>query len=97
MVVDDIDVTLEKVDKLISAESRILDETHIELPARVEHREFLVNIIHYYVRLGENSLVVDDTHQVDQLTFNIGEALVLDLDTSHVQILTKDNHSEPKE
>ena len=81
----------------ISAESRTVDETHIELLGRVEHREFLGNIIRYYVRLGENLLVVDDTHQVDRLTFDIGEAVVLDLDTRHVQILTKDNHSEFKE
>ena len=49
----------------ISAESRTVDETHIELPGRVEHRESLGNIIRYYVRLGDNSLVVDDTHQVE--------------------------------
>lgn len=71
----------------IAAEGSAWGESQVKLPGLVEHREFLGSQIRYFVRVGEHTLVVDDTHRVDQPTFDVGEAVVLGLETGQVRIL----------
>ncbi len=59
----------------------------VEIPGVIEHREFLGNLIRYSVSAGAHTLLVDDTHQKGRPTFELGAAVVLGLETSHVRIL----------
>ncbi len=72
----------------IAAEGSAKGESRVELIGKVEHREFLGSQIRYSVRVGDHTLVVDDTHQVDRPTFDVGEAVVLGLETGQVRILS---------
>ncbi len=71
----------------IGAESEPSNGDRERLTGEVEHREFLGSLIRYSVRVGQHALVVDDTHQVGQSTFEVGESVVLGLETKQVRIL----------
>ena len=71
----------------IAAEGSAEGESQVKLTGKVEHREFLGGQIRYSVLVGEHTLVVEDKHQVDRPTFDVGEAVMLGLETGKVQIL----------
>ena len=58
-----------------------------KLSGRIQHREFLGNIIRYVVRVGEQSLLVDDTHQTGHGAFEIGTDVALYLAKDQVRLL----------
>ncbi|GBF27760.1 spermidine/putrescine import ATP-binding protein PotA [bacterium MnTg02] len=64
-------------------------EDALKISGKVEHREFLGSLFRYSVRVGENMLLVDDKHHVGRSTFDVGETVMLGLDTKQVRILTK--------
>ncbi|MFQ5764381.1 MAG: ABC transporter ATP-binding protein [Rhodospirillales bacterium] len=62
-------------------------EMAARLSGRVEHREFLGSLVRYTVAVGRHALLVDDSHQAGRRTYDIGEEVVLYLDTKQVQLL----------
>ena len=62
-------------------------ENRSKLSGQVQHREFLGNIIRYAVNVGEQSLLVDDTHQTGHGAFDIGADVALYLSTDQVRLL----------
>ncbi len=55
---------------------------------RVQHREFLGNLLRYTVAVGDNALVVDDPHQSGRRVFAAGDQVTVTLDVNHIRILT---------
>jgi iron(III) transport system ATP-binding protein len=62
-------------------------ENRTKLSGRVQHREFLGNIIRYAVNVGEHSVLVDDTHQAGRGDFDVGADVALYLSTDQVRLL----------
>jgi len=60
----------------------------VKLSGSIEHREFLGSLIRYSVGVGKNALLVDDTHQAGQPTFDVGQTVTLSLDVGQVLILS---------
>ena len=60
---------------------------NIQLSGRVEHREFLGSRIRYSVIVGEQILLVDDTHEANCTTIGVGETVSLQLESDLVRIL----------
>ena len=60
---------------------------NIQLSGRVEHREFLGSRIRYSVIVGEQILLVDDTHEANCTTIEVGETVSLQLESDLVRIL----------
>ena len=58
------------------------------LSGRVQHREFLGSIIRYAVRVGENVILVNDSHQAGRPVFDVGDDVALSLDVDQVRILS---------
>ncbi|MDA1088987.1 MAG: ABC transporter ATP-binding protein [Proteobacteria bacterium] len=58
------------------------------LSGRVEHREFLGNLIRYNVTVGGRSLIVEDSHNAGRPAFSPGDDVALALDTRNIRILT---------
>ncbi|MCH7935895.1 MAG: ABC transporter ATP-binding protein [Proteobacteria bacterium] len=54
---------------------------------QVQHREFLGSIIRYAVRVGENVILVDDSHQAGRPVFDVGDDVALSLAVDQVRIL----------
>ena len=54
------------------------------LSGRVEHREFLGNLIHYTVRTGGRTLLVDDSHQTGRPSYDPGTDVALHLAPEHL-------------
>ncbi|MDH3700120.1 MAG: ABC transporter ATP-binding protein [Alphaproteobacteria bacterium] len=71
----------------ISTERGQPEEGWVEIPGAIEHREFLGGLIRYSVSAGSHTLLVDDTHQKGRPTYEVGDSVVLGLETSHVRIL----------
>jgi len=63
-------------------------EGHIRLTGRIQHREFLGNIIRYAVEHEGRSVLVDDGHEIGGRSFQVKEEISMDLDTSQVRLLT---------
>ena len=57
------------------------------LPGRVQHREFLGNLIRYAIRVGDNVILVDDSHQAGRSVFDVGDDVALRLAVDQVRIL----------
>jgi iron(III) transport system ATP-binding protein len=57
------------------------------LSGEVRHREFLGNLIRYAVGVGDNVILVDDSHSAGRRTFAVGDLVALSLDTEQVRIL----------
>ena len=55
---------------------------------RVQHREFLGNLLRYTVAVGDNALVVDDPHQSGRRVFAAGDQVTVTLDVNHIRVLT---------
>ncbi len=62
-------------------------ENRSKLSGRIQHREFLGNIIRYAVSVGEHSLLVDDTHQTGHGAFDVGSDVALYLAVDQVRLL----------
>ncbi|MFQ5765630.1 MAG: ABC transporter ATP-binding protein [Rhodospirillales bacterium] len=58
------------------------------LKGRVQHREFLGNLIRYAVAVGESVILVDDTHQAGRRAFDVGDPVALGFDVDQVRILS---------
>lgn len=58
-----------------------------KLDGKIEHREFLGNLIRYTVKVGDHSLVVDETHQSGEAAYNAGDKATLQLRKGQVQFL----------
>jgi len=71
----------------IATEPGSSDPDWIELPGKVDHREFLGSLVRYSVSVGAQTLLVDDTHQIGRPTYDIGQPVVLGLETRQVRIL----------
>ena len=61
----------------------------IVLNGRVQHREFLGNILRYSVTIGGDTLLVDDTHHPGRRAFAVGDAVTLGLGVEQVRILER--------
>jgi iron(III) transport system ATP-binding protein len=57
------------------------------LPGRVQHREFLGSLIRYAIRVGDNVILVDDSHQAGRPVFDVGDDVALRLAVDQVRIL----------
>ncbi len=57
------------------------------LAGRVQHREFLGNLIRYSVAVGGHEILVDDSHHAGARTFDVGDDVALDFDTDRIQFL----------
>ena len=57
------------------------------LPGRVQHREFLGSLIRYAIRVGDNVILVDDSHQAGRPVFDVGDDVALRLSVDQVRIL----------
>ncbi len=55
---------------------------------RIQHREFLGSFIRYAVEIGDNVILVDDTHQAGRPVFEIGDSVAMMLDAAQVRVLT---------
>ena len=62
-------------------------ENRSKFSGRVQHKEFLGNIIRYAVSVGEHSLMVDDNHQAGHGTFDVGAEVALYLALDQVRLL----------
>ncbi len=62
-------------------------ESGSKLSGRIQHREFLGNIIRYAVSVGEHSLLVDDIHQTGHGAFDVGADVALYLAADQVSLL----------
>lgn len=60
---------------------------NIQLSGQVEHREFLGSRIRYSVIVGEQILLVDDIHEANCTTIEVGETVSLQLESDLVRIL----------
>jgi iron(III) transport system ATP-binding protein len=60
---------------------------NIQLSGRVEHLEFLGSRIRYSVIVGEQILLVDETHEANCTTIEVGENVSLQLESDLVRIL----------
>ena len=61
----------------------------IILTGRVQHREFLGNLLRYSVAIGEDTLLVDDTHHPGRRAFAVGEEVAVGLSGEQVRILER--------
>ncbi len=61
--------------------------TGTALIGQVQHREFLGNLLRYTVVIGEDQLLVDDTHHPGRRAFAVGDDVVVGLDGEQVRIL----------
>ena len=61
----------------------------IILTGRVQHREFLGNLLRYSVAIGEDTLLVDDTHHPGRRAFAVGDDVVVGLGAEQVRILER--------
>ncbi|MDH3233593.1 MAG: ABC transporter ATP-binding protein [Alphaproteobacteria bacterium] len=57
------------------------------LAGKVEHREFLGNVIRYSVTVGSHNILVDDSHHAGGRIFSAGDHVVMDLDAGRIQVL----------
>ena len=55
----------------------------------VRHREFLGNLIRYAVGVGDNVILVDDSHSAGRRTFAVGDDVALSLNSKQVRVLTE--------
>ena len=55
---------------------------------RIQHREFLGSFIRYAVEVGDNVILVDDTHQAGRPVFEVGDSVAMRLDAEQVRVLT---------
>ncbi len=56
---------------------------------RVGHREFLGNLLRYSVAVGDDMLVVDETHHADGRAFAVGDNVLVGLGVEQVRILKR--------
>jgi iron(III) transport system ATP-binding protein len=63
------------------------NERGAQLEGRVQHREFLGNIIRYAVAVGDHVILVDDSHHAGRQVFEVGDNVALDLDIEQALIL----------
>ena len=61
----------------------------IVLTGRVQHREFLGNLLRYSVAVGEDTLLVDDTHHPGRRAFAVGDDVAVGLRGEQVRILER--------
>ena len=59
----------------------------VVLTGKVQHREFLGNLIRYAVTVGGQIVVVDDSHSAGRKTFEVGDDVALSLDVNQVRVL----------
>ena len=59
------------------------------LSGEVRHREFLGNLIRYAVGVGDNVILVDESHSAGRRTFAVGDQVALSLNAEQVRILTE--------
>ncbi|MBC8259054.1 MAG: ABC transporter ATP-binding protein [SAR324 cluster bacterium] len=71
----------------ITQKKKKLDPTAIQLSGKIEHREFLGSRVRYLVKVGEHLLLVDDTHEANCTTFEIGATASLKLESDMIRIL----------
>ncbi|MGI9387822.1 MAG: ABC transporter ATP-binding protein [Methyloligellaceae bacterium] len=72
----------------IVPDNATVHEGLVKFSGNIEHREFLGNLVRYSVRVGENALLVDDTHQAGRHTYDVGQSVMLGLDIAQVRILS---------
>ena len=63
-------------------------DSRIRIRGRIQHSEFLGNLIRYAVEFDGQDILVDDDHQVGSRSFALGESVDLALDPAQVRILT---------
>ncbi|MBK9360471.1 MAG: ABC transporter ATP-binding protein [Rubrivivax sp.] len=63
------------------------DARHVWMPGTVEASEFLGEFTRYRVRVGSQSLAVDQAHRVGASTLPVGAAVSLGLEPSQVRLL----------
>ena len=68
-------------------ESAAEGDGRVRLGGRIQHREFLGNLIRYAVDVGGKDVLVDDDHQLGGRSFPVGQAVELALDPAQVRIL----------
>ena len=56
---------------------------------RVGHREFLGNLLRYSVAVGDDTLLVDETHHADGRAFAVGDDVLVGLGVEQVRILKR--------
>lgn len=62
-------------------------DSSANLAGKIEHREFLGHLIRYTVKVGEQLLLVDETHQSGEAAYNAGDKVDLSLSKGQVQFL----------
>jgi iron(III) transport system ATP-binding protein len=62
-------------------------EGEVALLGKVEHREFLGNLVRYAVTVGEHLIAVDDSHSAGRKTFKTGDNVALNLAVEQVRVL----------
>ncbi len=55
---------------------------------RIQHRELLGSFIRYAVEVGDNVILVDDTHKAGRTVFEVGDSVAMWLDAEQVRVLT---------
>lgn len=60
----------------------------VYMKGRIQHREFLGNLIRYGIAINGKDILVDDGHQVGTRSFQLGDEVELALDPTQTQILT---------
>jgi iron(III) transport system ATP-binding protein len=58
------------------------------LPGRVQHREFLGNLVRYSVTVGAQEILADDSHRAGGRIFDVGEEVALYLEVGQVHLLS---------
>ncbi len=66
---------------------KISNAGNIQLSGIVKHCEFLGSRIRYTILVGEQNLLVDDTHEANCSTMDLGEIVLLQLERDLVRIL----------
>jgi iron(III) transport system ATP-binding protein len=58
------------------------------LPGRVQHREFLGNLVRYSVAVGAQEILAEDSHRAGGRIFDVGEEVALFLEVGQVHLLS---------
>ena len=71
----------------ISARGTRASKGAVKFSGTVEHLEFLGHLVRYAVRVGNQVLLVDETHSSGEAANSAGDSVVLSLNQKQVQFL----------
>lgn len=75
--------------RLATLDEKVNNEEWIELPGKIKHAEFLGSLIRYGVRVGKDTLLVEEPHTQETRPLTSGESVRLLVDKKRLQAMAK--------